>query len=183
MKLLIACEMSGAVRDAMRAKGHDAYSCDLLPNPSPYHIQGDAVEQLHHHWDGLIAFPPCTDLCVSGARWFPAKRADGRQQASIKLFMHFANSTLPHAIENPVGIMSTVYRKPDQIIQPWMFGHGETKATCLWLNKLPKLVPTNIVEGRSNRIHMLPPSKDRAMIRSLTYPGIALAMAGQWFRP
>jgi hypothetical protein len=129
----------------------------------------------------IIAFPPCTDLCASGARWFPQKRADGRQQAAIDFFMLFANNKCPKiAIENPIGIMSTKWRKPDQIIQPWQFGHGETKATCLWLKGLPKLVSTDIVDGRENRIHRLPPSKDRAKLRSKTFPGIAKSLAKQW---
>jgi len=129
----------------------------------------------------MLAFPPCTDLAVSGARHFERKRLDGSQQRSIDFFMNLANAPIPKiAIENPIGIMSSLYRKPDQIIQPWQFGHGETKATCLWLKNLPKLISTNIVEGREQRIWKLPPSKDRAKIRSKTYPGIAEAMAEQW---
>lgn len=147
MKLLIACEYSGIVREAFRARGIDAISCDLLPTeiPGP-HIQGDVREILHQDWDCIIAFPPCTDLCASGARWFAEKRADGRQQAAIDFFMLFADHPCQKVcIENPVGIMSTHYRRPDQIIQPWQFGHGETKATCLWLRGLPALEPTDIV--------------------------------------
>lgn len=129
----------------------------------------------------MIAFPPCTDLAVSGARWFKEKQADGRQQRSIEFFIRLVNSNIPNiAIENPIGIMSSHYRKPDQIIQPWQFGHGETKATCLWLKNLPKLKPTNIVEGREQRIWKLPPSEDRGKLRSKTFPGIAKAMAEQW---
>jgi len=129
----------------------------------------------------IIAFPPCTDLAVSGARWFAEKRKDGRQQRSIDFFLQFTKLNCPRvAIENPVGIMSTIYRKPDQIIQPWQFGHGETKATCLWLKGLPPLQPTNIVDGRKPRIWRMPPSADRQRLRSKTYPGIAKAMAEQW---
>lgn len=183
MRVLVACEFSGIVRDAFIARGHDAVSCDLLPTERPGpHIIGD-VRDIHESekWDMLIAFPPCTDLAVSGARWFPGKRADGRQQRSIEFFLWFtAHPAQKIAIENPVGIMSSIYRKPDQIIQPWQFGHGETKATCLWLKGLPPLKPTNLVEGREARIHKLPPSPDRGKLRSVTYHGIADAMAGQW---
>ena len=129
----------------------------------------------------IIAFPPCTDLAISGARWFEQKRADGRQQRSIQFFLTFAQADCERiAIENPVGIMSSEFRKPDQIIQPWQFGHGETKATCLWLKGLPKLKPTDIVEGREHRIWRMPPGPDRAKQRSKTFPGIAKAMAEQW---
>ncbi len=129
----------------------------------------------------IIAFPPCTHLAVSGAKWFEQKRKDGRQKAGIDFFMLFANSKCEKvAIENPIGIMSSIWRKPDQIIQPWQFGHGETKATCLWLKGLPKLEPTNIVAGREARIWKMPPSKDRSKNRSKTYDGIASAMANQW---
>ena len=132
----------------------------------------------------IIAFPPCTDLAVSGARWFAEKQADGRQELAIKFFMRFVNANCEKiAIENPVGIMSSHYRKPDQIIQPWMFGHGETKKTCLWLKNLPPLVPTDIVEGREQRIWRMGPSEDRAKLRSKTFPGIAKAMATQWAGP
>ena len=182
MKILIACEYSGTVRDAFRALGHDAVSCDLLPTDRPgAHHQGSVLDILGDGWDLMIAHPPCTHLAVSGARHFPAKRADGRQQAAIDFFMALANAPIPLiAIENPVCIMSGIYRKPDQIIQPWQFGHGETKATCLWLKGLPKLQPTNIVEGREARIHRMPPSPDRWKLRSITFPGIAQAMAAQW---
>ena len=143
MKVLVACEFSGIVRDAFKAKGHDAWSCDLLPTEIPgQHIQGDVLDILNDGWDLMIAHPPCTDLCSSGARWFAEKRKDGRQQESINFFMLLVIAPVEKiAVENPVGIMSTIYRKPDQIIQPWQFGHGETKATCLWLKNLPKLTP------------------------------------------
>jgi len=182
MKILVACEYSGRVREAFRVMGHDAISCDLLPTdiPGP-HYQGSVLDILDDGWDMMVAFPPCTHLAVSGARWFAAKRADGRQQQGIDFFMALANADIPKiAIENPVSIMSTQWRKPDQIVQPWQFGHGETKATCLWLKGLPKLKPTDIVEGREQRIWKLPPSEDRAKQRSLTYQGIAAAMAKQW---
>ena len=182
MRVLIACEYSGTVRDAFLALGHDAMSCDLLPTdvPGP-HYQGDVFDVVGDGWDLMIAHPPCTHLAVSGARHFAAKRADGRQQEGIDFFMRLAMADIPRiAIENPVCIMSSTWRKPDQIIQPWQFGHGETKATCLWLKNLPKLVPTDIVEGRDDRIHRLPPSADRWKLRSKTYEGIARAMADQW---
>jgi len=182
MKVLIACEYSGKVRDAFIAAGHDAMSCDLLPTDSPGpHYQGSVFDVLDNGWDLMVAHPPCTDLAVSGAKHFATKRADGRQQTSIDFFMRLANAPIEKiAIENPVCIMSTEWRKPDQIIQPWMFGHGETKATCLWLKNLPKLVPTKIVDGREARIHKMPPSPDRWKKRSETYLGIAQAMADQW---
>lgn len=182
MNILIACEESGTVRDAFIRRGHNAWSCDLLDTaiPGP-HIKGDVTHQMKIHWDMVIAFPPCTDLAVSGARWFKEKRADGRQQASINFFMLLANHPSEKvAIENPIGIMSTEFRKPDQIIQPWQYGHGETKATCLWLKGLPLLIPTQIAEGREQRIWKMPPSEDRAKLRSKTYQGIADAMADQW---
>lgn len=184
MRMLLACEESQEVCKAFRAMGHDAYSCDLLPcsgGHPEWHIQGDVVLLLNQKWDMIIAFPPCTDLASSGARWFAEKRADGRQQRSIEFFMQFANHDCPKiCIENPVGIMSSIYRRPDQIVQPWQFGHGETKATCLWLKGLPPLIPTEIVAGREQRIWRLPPSADRAKLRSKTFPGIAQAMAAQW---
>lgn len=182
MKVLVACEYSGTVRDAFRERGHDAWSCDLLPTdvPGP-HYQGDVLEILALGWDLMIAHPPCTHLAVSGARHFAAKRADGRQQGAIEFFMALANAPVKRkAIENPVCIMSSEWRKPDQVIQPWMFGHGETKATCLWLENLPLLKPTDVVGGREARIHRLPPTADRWKIRSTTYRGIARAMADQW---
>lgn len=182
MNILIACEFSGIVRDAFIKLGHNAISCDLLPTESPGpHILGDVLSFIDSAWDMIIAFPPCDHLASSGARWFSQKRKDGRQQASIDFFMEFTNLKCPRvAIENPVGIMSTVWRKPDQIIQPWQFGHGETKATCLWLKGLPKLVPTNIVDGRADRIHKMPGGKNQARNRSRTYQGIAKGIAEQW---
>lgn len=184
MKILVACEYSGRVREALRTKGHDAWSCDLLPSEdnSTYHIQGDCLKVMQDGWDGMVAHPPCTHLAVSGARHFAAKRADGRQQEAIDFFMAIANAPIERiAIENPVCIMSSIWRKPDQVIQPWQFGHGETKATCLWLKNLPKLVPTDIVEGRDNRIHRMPPGPNRWKERSRTFQGIANAIASQWF--
>lgn len=182
MKILIACEFSGIVREAFKAKGHDVWSCDLLPSEiEGQHIQGDVLDILDDNWDMMIAHPPCTHLSVSGARYFSTKRESGVQKKAIDFFMRFVNSNIPQvAIENPISIMSTYYRKPDQIIQPWQFGHGETKATCLWLKNLTLLKPTHIVEGREQRIHNMPPSKERAKLRSITYKGIAQAMANQW---
>ena len=182
MRVLIACEFSGRVRDAFLRKGHDAWSCDLLPTESPGpHIQDDVLKHLNDGWDLIIAHPPCTHLAVSGARWFREKREDGRQQQGIDFFMLFADNPCPKiAIENPVGIMSTIWRKSDQVIQPWQFGHGETKATCLWLKNLPKLVPTDVVKAREARVHKMSASKDRGRLRSITYQGIADAMADQW---
>lgn len=183
-RVLIACEYSATVRDAFRDRGFDAWSCDLLPTEGDprWHIQGDALEvACGQHWDVLVAHPPCTHLAVSGARHFPAKRADGRQQAALDFVRALLDAPAPHiALENPVSIISSAIRKPDQIIQPWQFGHGETKATCLWLKNLPKLKPTNIVDGRSDRIHKMPPGPNRWKERSRTYQGIAEAMADQW---
>jgi hypothetical protein len=180
-RLLIACEESGVVREAMRRRGIDAVSCDLLDTAiTGPHVCGDVVPLLRTQWAGVIAFPPCTHLASSGARWFPAKRADGRQAAAIAFFLLFTKLDCPWAIENPVGIMSTKYRKPDQIIQPWQHGHGETKATCLWLSGLPVLTPTRVVHGREPRVWKCPPSPDRSRIRSRTFEGIAEAMADQW---
>lgn len=182
-KILIACEESQVVTVAFRNLGVEAYSCDLYPcsgNYPQWHLQTDVRTILNYTWNMIIAFPPCTDLASSGARWFKNKQA-GQQAASIAFFKLFTELACPYvAIENPIGIMSTHYRKPDQIIQPWQFGHGETKATCLWLKGLPKLVPTQLVEGREARVWKLPPSTDRAKIRSKTYLGIAQAMAEQW---
>jgi len=193
MRVLIACEYSGRVRDAFLRLGHDAMSCDLLPTdvPGP-HYQGDVFDIIGDGWDLLIAHPPCTDLAVSGAKWFAEKRADGRQQAAIDFFMTFARCGIPRiCIENPVGIMSTVWRKPNQIIHPWQFGHMEQKSTCLWLQGLQNLVPTNNVKDEMmklprnvrERLHYLPPSADRWKLRSMTYQGIADAMANQWGAP
>ena len=183
--VLIACEFSGIVRDAFRRQGHEAISCDLLDTESPdklNHFKCDIRHVLEDfEWDLMIAHPPCDHLAVSGARWFPEKRADGRQQEAIEFFMSLAQAGVPRiCIENPVSIMSTQWRKPDQIIQPWQFGHGETKTTCLWLKNLPPLKPTNIVEGREQRIWKMGPSPDRAKDRSRTYIGIAEAFATQW---
>jgi len=182
VKVLVACEYSGRVRDAFIKLGHEAISCDLLPTDSSGpHYQGDVFDLDLSQFDLMIAHPPCTHLAVSGARHFARKRESGEQQDAIDFFMRLANAPVKMiAIENPVCIMSSVWRKPDQIIQPWQFGHGETKATCLWLKGLPKLTPTNIVDGRSDRIHKMPPSPDRWKLRSTTYQGIADAMAAQW---
>ena len=184
MKVLVACEYSGTVRDAFIRGGHDAMSCDLLPSDtSGPHYQGNVFDIIDGGFDLMIAHPPCTHLAVSGARHFAAKRVDGRQQEAVEFFMRLAASDITKiAIENPVCIMSSIYRKPDQIIQPWQFGHGETKATCLWLKNLPLLKPTDIVEGREQRIHRMPPSVNRWKLRSKTFEGIAQAMADQWGR-
>jgi hypothetical protein len=180
MRVLIACEFSGIVRDAFIRKGHDAWSCDLLPTESPGpHIKGNVLDVLGDGWDMMIAHPPCTHLAVSGARWFKGKQRE--QYAALEFVKELLNAPIPRiCLENPVSIISTRIRKPDQIIQPWMFGHGETKATCLWLNGLPKLLPTNIVEGRVGRVHHEPPGPDRWKNRSRTFTGIAEAMAHQW---
>ncbi len=182
MRVLVACEYSGTVRDAFIAKGHEAMSCDLLPTDvrGP-HYEGDVRDLLHYPWDLMIAHPPCTHLSVSGARHFAEKRIDGRQQSAVSFFMMLATANIERiAVENPVCIMSSLWRKPDQVVQPWQFGHGETKATCLWLKGLPLLKPTNIVDGRESRIHRMPPSPDRWKERSKTFEGIAAAMADQW---
>ena len=180
MNVLVACEYSGRVRDAFIALGHDAMSCDLLPTEAegPHHI-GDVTELLHLGWDLMIAHPPCTHLAVSGSRWFKDKE---REQAEALIFVHtLMDAPIPRvAIENPVSVISSRIRKPDQIIQPWMFGHGETKATCLWLKGLPKLLPTNVVDGREARVHRMPPGPNRWKERSRTYLGVAQAMAEQW---
>jgi len=182
--ILVACEESQVVTEAFRKAGHCAFSCDILPTSGSHpewHIQDDVLNHIDIGWGAIIAFPPCTHLAVSGARWFEEKRKDGRQQAGIDFFMAIANANCEYiAIENPVGIMSTVWRKPDQIIQPYEFGHGETKKTCLWLKNLPPLKPTNIVKGREQRIWKMPPSPERSKLRSKTYQGIADAMADQW---
>lgn len=182
MKVLVACEYSGRVRDAFLARGHDAMSCDLLPTdvPGP-HYQGDVFDIIGDGWDLMIAHPPCTDLAVSGARHFAAKIADGRQQRALDFVRALLDAPIERiALENPISVISSKIRKPDQIIQPWQFGHGETKATCLWLKNLPPLVPTDIVDGREARVHRMPPSADRWKKRSETYLGIAKAMAEQW---
>jgi hypothetical protein len=178
--VLVACEFSGVVREAFRAQGHDAWSCDLLPSEQDGpHIQGDVLDVLADDWDLLVAHPPCTHLAVSGARWFAGRRAE--QEAAAQFFLALACAEIGKvAVENPVSVMSTRYRKPDQIIQPWQFGHPEIKATCLWLRGLPKLVPTEVVAGRHARVHREPPSPERWKNRSRTLPGIAAAMADQW---
>lgn len=180
MKVLIACEFSGIVREAFGRQGHDAWSCDLLPTEKPgNHIQDNVMDNDMTPYDLVIAHPPCTYLSSSGARWWETKQAE--QRKAIYFFLWLVN--LPNGrivVENPIGLMSTLYRKPDQIIQPWQFGHGETKATCLWLKNLPLLIPTNIVNGREPRVHHEPPSKERWKNRSRTYQGIADAMAEQW---
>lgn len=192
MRILIACEYSGAVRDALLRRGHDAISCDLLPTDAPGpHIEGDVLPHLGDGWDMMIAFPPCTDLAASGAKHFDAKRADGRQARAAAFFMALVNAPIPRvAIENPVGVMSTLYRPPDQIIQPYEYGHEATKTTCLWLRGLPPLQPTRVVGKGARHVtkggnslpawYNLPPSADRWKIRSATWPGIAEAMAEQW---
>lgn len=180
MKVLVACEFSGIVREAFHKHGHDVWSCDLLPSEIPgKHITGDVLEYLENTWDLMIAHPPCTHLAVSGARWFKTKQQE--QKEALEFVCCLLNApVLRIALENPVSIISSRIRKPDQIIQPWQFGHPETKATCLWLKNLPKLVPTNIVAGRNPRVHFEPPGPDRWKNRSRTYQGIADAMAEQW---
>lgn len=184
MRVLVACEESQAVTIELRRLGHEAYSCDIehcSGGHPEWHLKQDVLPLLEEQWDMIIAFPPCTHLAVSGARYFKEKRKDGRQQQGIGFFMAFTDLDCPRvAIENPIGIMSSHYRKPDQIIQPWQFGHGETKATCIWLKGLPKLKPTQIVDGREQRIWKMAPGPDRAKERSKTFPGIAKAMAEQW---
>ena len=184
MNILISCEESGTVRDAFIKRGHNAISCDLEPSRKPGpHMQCDALEAVHsREWDMMIAFPPCTHLAVSGARWFKDKLLE--QAAALDFVRALLDAPIPRiALENPVSIISTRIRKPDQIIQPWQFGHGETKATCLWLKGLPLLTPTNIVSGREARVHRMPPGPNRARNRSVTYQGIADAMADQWGGP
>jgi hypothetical protein len=182
MRVLIACEYSGRVRDAFLAKGHDAISCDLLPTDAPGpHYQGDVFDIINDGFDLLVAHPPCTHLAVSGARHFAAKKASGVQDEALDFVRRLLDAPIDKiALENPISIISSRIRKPDQIIQPWQFGHGETKATCLWLKNLPLLAPTNIVDGRSDRIHKMPPSPYRWKLRSTTYSGIAQAFADQW---
>jgi site-specific DNA-cytosine methylase len=192
LRVLVACEFSGTVRDAFRARGHNAFSCDLLPceKGNAWHLQGDVRRWIGpggatgfaaplDKWDLLIAHPPCTHLAVSGARWFKEK---AREQAEALDFVRYLLAApVPHiALENPVSVISSRVRKPDQIIQPWQHGHGETKATCLWLVNLPPLAPSNVVEGREGRVWKMPPSPDRWRERSRTFPGVASAMAAQW---
>lgn len=180
MKILIACEYSGTVRDAFAALGHDATSCDLLPTEKPGpHYQGDVLDIIGQGWDLMIAHPPCTHLAVSGSRCFHLKQKE--QAEALDFVRRLMAAPIPFiCIENPVSVISTKIRKPDQVIQPWMFGHGETKATCLWLKGLPPLRPTNIVEGREQRVWKMPPGPNRWKERSRTYTGIAEAMAEQW---
>lgn len=190
MRVLVACEFSGIVRDAFIRRGHEAVSCDIIPSDAPGpHIQDDVLNHLDDGWDMMIAHPPCTHLAVSGARWFKFKEAE--QKEAIEFFMRLVNAPIERiAIENPVSIMSTHYRKPDQIIQPWQFGHEATKTTCLWLKNLPKLIPTKIVDKGARHItksgkslpdwYNIPPIEGRAKLRSITFAGIADAMAAQW---
>lgn len=193
MRVLVACEWSGTVRDAFRRRGHEAWSCDLLgPDDLPdefraqewpnYHLEGDVRTVLAtQQWDLLIAHPPCTHLAVSGARWFKGKEREQRE--ALAFVRELLAAPVPRiALENPVSVISSRVRKPDQIIQPWQFGHGEVKATCLWLKGLPPLEPTDVVKGREARVHRLPPSADRGRLRGRTYRGIAEAMADQWGR-
>lgn len=180
MRVLVACEYSGRVRDAFLARGHGAMSCDLLDTEvAGPHYQGDVRDVLYDGWDLLIAHPPCTHLAVSGARWFKDKQQEQAEALDfVRLLLDAPIECI--ALENPVSIISSKIRKPDQIIQPWQFGHGETKATCLWLKNLPKLVPTNMVEGREGKVWKMPPGPNRWKERSRTYAGIAAAMAEQW---
>ncbi len=192
MRVLVGCESSGVVRDAFRAAGHEAYSCDLLPceKGPEFHMQTDLFAPRGplastwrgglDGWDLAVFHPPCTDLAVSGARWMRAK-GEARINAALYFVRRCMEANVPRiAVENPVSIISTRIRKPDQIVQPWMFGHGETKATCLWLKNLPPLKPTNIVDGREARVHKMPPGPERWKERSRTLPGLAAAMAEQW---
>jgi len=195
MRVLVACEESQTICIAFREKGHEAYSCDIQDcsgGHPEWHIKGDVLEQLDKGWDLMIAHPPCTYLTISANKWMKEQperesgvlvgkaRALARDQA-INFFMCFVNAPIKRiAIENPIGIMSTYYCKPSQVIQPWQFGHGETKATCLWLKYLSRLRSSNIVKGREQRLFSLPPSKNRSKLRSRTFQGIADAMADQW---
>ena len=197
MKILVACEFSGTVRDAFSRGGHEAWSCDLLPSEKPgNHYQGNVLDIICDGWDLMVAHPPCTFLTVAANKWMKPEFADrfpGRPQQreeAVSFFMAMINAPIPQiAVENPIGVISSRYRKPDQVVQPWMFGHGETKATCFWLKGLPRLIPTHI-DGdmfaaetppeREQRLHNLPPSPKRWMERSKTFQGIADAMATQW---
>jgi hypothetical protein len=182
MKVLVACEESQRVVKEFRKRGHEAYSCDLAPcsgDHPEWHLQQDVIPLLSQPWDLVIAFPPCTHLASSGARWFKEKLEKTKRDA-VQFFLQFTKIPGRWAIENPVGVMSTKYRKPDQIIHPWQFGHKEAKATCLWLHGLPKLKSTKIMFSRKNKVHRMVPSPDRSILRSKTYIGIARAMAEQW---
>ena len=180
LKILVACEFSGVLRDALLGLGHDAWSCDLLYSEKVGpHIRGDVREVLCGRWDMMVAFPPCTYLCSSGAAWWSGRKKE--QLAALDFVRVLLNAPIPKiALENPIGRISTVIRKPDQIIQPYMFGHGEAKATCLWLRGLPELLPTKEVSGRKQRVHYEAPGPDRWKRRSRLLPGIARAMATQW---
>lgn len=180
MKVLVGCEFSGTVRDAFIARGHDAMSCDLLPTEKPGpHYQGNVLDIINDGWDLAIFHPPCTHLAVSGARWFREKRHE--QAEALEFVRKLLGAPIPRiALENPVSVISSKIRKPDQVIQPYEYGHGEMKTTCLWLKGLPRLVPTNIFEGRDQKVWRMGPSPDRWKKRSATYPGIAAAMAAQW---
>ena len=180
MRVLVACEFSGTVRDAFAHRGHDAWSCDILPTEKPgQHLQCDVREVLDRKWDLMVAHPPCTHLAVSGARWFKDKQTE--QAEALDFVRTLLEAPIEKiALENPVSVISSRIRKPDQTIQPWQFGHGEVKRTCLWLKNLPLLKPTEVVVGREARVHKMPPSPDRWKKRSITYQGFANAMAAQW---
>ena len=182
MRVLIACEYSGRVRDAFRRHGHDSMSCDLLPTEvDGPHYQGPVEDVLSDGWDLMVAHPPCTHLAVSGSRHFAQKVADGSQAAALDFVRLLMASPIKRwCIENPISIISSAIRPPDQIIQPWEYGHGEVKATCLWLHNLPRLKPTCCVEGREERVHRMPPGPDRWKERSRTFKGVAEAMGDQW---
>ena len=182
MRVLVACEYSGRVRDAFLRRGHDAMSCDLLPTevPGP-HYEGPVEDVLYEGWDLMVAHPPCTDLAISGGAHFAKKYADGRIEKALDFVRLLMSAPIERwCIENPVSLISSRIRKPDQIIQPWEFGHGECKATCLWLKNLPRLRPTKYVEGREERVHLMPPGPDRWKERSRTFGGVADAMGDQW---
>lgn len=183
LRALVGCEYSATVRDAFRARGFDAWSCDILPTEGDprWHIQGDLLDVIGDGWDLAVFHPPCTDLAVSGARHFPAKVADGRQARALDFVQRLLDAPIPHiALENPVSIISSRIRKPDCTFQPWQHGHGEVKRTCLWLKNLPPLRPSNVVEGREERVHRMAPGPNRWKERSRTFAGVAAAMAEQW---
>ena len=183
MRVLVGCEFSGVVRNAFRDRGHEAWSCDYLPTEQAgNHTIGNVIDMIELGWDLAIFHPPCTYLCSSGLHWNKRDQSRSKKtEEALKFVEELLLCDIPKiALENPIGCISTRIRKPDQIIQPWQFGHGETKATCLWLKGLPKLMPTNIVSGREARVHRESPGPDRWKKRSLTYEGIAKAMASQW---